>query len=354
MALHRPQRFGQSLTLMFKVARHSEQGLFKHFAYLAEACVLLRWLAEAEINHLHVHFGTNSATVGMLCRTLGGPPYSFTVHGPEEFDLVKVIDLPEKINRAIFVVAISSYGRSQLYRWVNRDQWNKIHVIHSQFLNHPATDLPEQPQFVCVGRLDEQKGQLLLIDAVKQLASEGLKFKVILVGDGSLRPQIESLIRHYHLESYIETPGWASTTAVKQYLLKSQVMVLPSFAEGLPVVIMEALALQRPVISTYVAGIPELVEPGVCGWLVPPGSVEALTAAMRSALQTPLARLEEMGHIGAERVKSQHDISVEIGKLVGLFRATVGQPQADASLSLDPKAAELSTSRLLGAVNVQR
>jgi colanic acid/amylovoran biosynthesis glycosyltransferase len=122
------------------------------------------------------------------------------------------------------------------------------------------------------------------------------------------------------LQNHIEITGWASGEEVQQQLLASRAMVLPSFAEGLPVVIMEALALNRPVISTYVAGIPELVEPGVCGWLVPPGSAELLADAMRSALESPLEKLEEMGKAGAERVAQQHNAALEAKKLVALFQ----------------------------------
>jgi glycosyltransferase involved in cell wall biosynthesis len=113
-------------------------------------------------------------------------------------------------------------------------------------------------------------------------------------------------------------------------------MVLPSFAEGLPVVIMEALALSRPVISTYVAGIPELVEPGTCGWLVPPGSLEALTEAMRTALQTPVEKLEQMGRVGAERVAQHHNAAIEGSKLATVFRSTIEKSQNQGSNVVSP------------------
>jgi glycosyltransferase involved in cell wall biosynthesis len=122
-------------------------------------------------------------------------------------------------------------------------------------------------------------------------------------------------------------------------------MVLPSFAEGLPVVVMEALALSRPVISTYVAGIPELVEPDTCGWLVPPGSVEALTAAMRAALQLPVEKLEQMGRAGAERVAQRHDAALEASKLAVLFSSDIEKFQNPAINA--PLSASISTSTAL-------
>lgn len=334
VAVTRPIRFLQALWLTLRHVGCSEQGVLHHLAYLAEACVLLNWFSDSGVAHVHAHFGTNSTTVAMLCRVIGGPPYSFTIHGPEEFDKVKALALAEKVERAAFVVAISSFGKSQLYRWCASKQWSKIHVVHcgvdDGFLAQPPIAVATEPRLACVGRLCEQKGQLLLLDAVAQLAAEGLRFKLVLVGDGPLRTEIEASISRLGLQDRVEITGWASNNDVRQHILTSRAMVLPSFAEGLPVVIMEALALGRPVISTYVAGIPELVEPGVCGWLVPPGSVEALTAAMRAALQLPMEKLEQMGSLGAERVRERHDAAIEAGFLAALFRSSIEKSQNQA------------------------
>ena len=327
VALTKPARFLEALRLTFKVGWHSERGIILHLAYLAEACVLLNWFSEQGIAHVHAHFGTNSTTVAMLCRVLGGPTYSFTVHGPEEFDKATILSLEEKIKRSTFVAAVSSFGKSQLFRWCDRTLWSKIHVIHcgvdAAFLAHPHVPIPAAPRLVCIGRLSEQKGHLLLLEAANLLAVAGLDFKLVFVGDGPLRSDIEKQIAQYGLQKHIEITGWASSDQVREQLLASRAMVLPSFAEGLPVVIMESLALNRPVISTYVAGIPELVEPGVCGWLVPPGSAEVLAVAMRAALEAPLEKLEEMGKAGAERVAQQHNVALEAKKLVALFESAI-------------------------------
>ncbi len=321
-----PWRLWQSGWLALKLGWGSERGVILHGIYLAEACVLLHWLSQAEIEHLHVHFGTNSATVALLCQALGGPPYSFTVHGPEEFDKPVAIALPEKIKRAKFVIAISSFGKSQLFRWCNYQDWSKIHIVHCgvdpMFLDHPFVPLPSERRFVCVGRLSEQKGHLMLVEAVSQLVAAGFEFKLVFVGDGPLRNEIEQLINTLELKNYIEITGWATNTQVQQYILSSQVFVLPSFAEGLPVVLMEALALSRPVISTYIAGIPELVEPGKNGWLVPAGSLEDLTIAMKTALTTPIDELTAMGKLGAAKVAEHHNINIEAEKLIQLFQGS--------------------------------
>lgn len=276
VAITRPVHLLSALLLVFKIGWRSQSGILKHLIYLAEACVLFHWFVNSKIDRVHAHFGTNSTTVVMLCHLLGGPPYSFTAHGPEEFDCAESIALTEKIRRATFVVAVSSFGKSQLYRWCDQDQWQKIHVIRcgvdSGFLNTAINDLPDSPQLVFVGRLCEQKGLPLLLDAASHLATEELQFNLTIVGDGELRPQMQALIERYGLEKQVTITGWASSSEVKQHIINSRILVLPSFAEGLPVVIMEALALGRPVISTYTAGIPELIKPGVNGWLVPPGS----------------------------------------------------------------------------------
>ena len=325
VAATRPIRFIEALRLTFQVGWHSERGILLHLAYLAEACILLNWFAESGTAHVHAHFGTNSPIVAMLCRVLGGPTYSFTVHGPEEFDKATILSLNEKIKRSTFVAAVSSFGKSQLFRWCDRTFWSKIHVIHcgvdAAFLAAPYVPIPAAPRLACIGRLSEQKGHLLLLQAANLLAVQGLEFKLVLVGDGPLRSDIEQQILQLGLQNHIEITGWASGDRVQQEILASRAMVLPSFAEGLPVVIMEALALNRPVISTYVAGIPELVEPGVCGWLVTPGSVEALAVAMRAVFEAPLEKLEQMGKTGAERVAQQHNVDLEAKKLVALFES---------------------------------
>jgi colanic acid/amylovoran biosynthesis glycosyltransferase len=330
VALTRPRRFGVALALAGKWGWYSDRGMLRHLAYLAEACVLLQWFAEASVAHVHAHFGSNSTAVAALCHILGGPTYSFTVHGPDEFDQAQAIGLAEKIQRATFVVTVSSFSRSQLYRWCDSSQWAKIQVVHcgldDEFFPATPIPIPSVPRLVCVGRLCAAKGQLLLIEAVHQLVSEGIPVQLVLVGDGELRPTIEALITQLQVQDHVEITGWANTASVRQQLLAARAMVLPSFAEGLPVVIMEALALGRPVITTYIAGIPELVESGVCGWLVPAGSIETLTAALRAALQAPVDQLEAMGQVGARRVFQHHHGATEAAKLVKLFQNQLAAP----------------------------
>ncbi len=318
-----PPRFLGALERAISVGRRSERGVFVNLIYLAEACYLVRLLRKRNVEHLHAHFGTNSTTVAMLVRELGGPPYSFTCHGPEEFDRPQALCLDEKVSRSAFAVTISSFGRSQLYRWTNPQDWNRIHIVHcgldGDFLTPSLESIPTVPRLVCVGRLAPQKGQLLLLDAAARLVREGLELELILVGDGPLRLQVEQQIETLGLRGRVHIAGWMSNAQVRQQIQSARALVLPSFAEGLPVVIMEAMALQRPVISTYVAGIPELVVPGETGWLVPAGSIEPLIQAMREVLTAPVDRLEQMGRQGAARVQRDHNAATEAAKLTALF-----------------------------------
>jgi glycosyltransferase involved in cell wall biosynthesis len=326
-ALAHPLRFARALALAVRVGRRSDRGLPLHLVYLVEACLLARWLRADGVEHLHAHFGTNPAAVAMLCRALGGPPFSFTVHGPEEFDKPEFLALGEKIRRAAFVAGVSSFGKSQLCRWARHEDWDKLQVVHCglgrDLLDAPPTPVPPAPRLVCIARLSEQKGHLLLLEAIARLAREGRDFEVVLVGDGPLRPALEALVRRDRLERHVRFAGWLGGSGVRELLLASRGAVQPSFAEGLPVVLMEALALSRPVITTYIAGIPELVVPGVSGWLVPAGAVEPLVVAMRDALDAPPERLLALGQAGAALVRRDHDAAAEAAKLRALFLRSI-------------------------------
>jgi len=318
-----PIHFFRAFTTTLKAGWKSDRGILRHIIYFLEACLLARWSLASKVTHIHAHFGTNSTTVVMLAHLLGGPKYSFTVHGPEEFDKPEFISIGEKIKQAAFVVAISSFGKSQLYRWIDHDLWNKVKVVHcgleEAFYNLDIEPATQNRKMVCVGRLCEQKGQLLLVEAAVKLLNEGEDLQLTLAGDGPMRVDIEDLIKKHNLTEKINITGWVSSDRVRQELLDSAVLVLPSFAEGLPVVIMEAMALGRPVITTYIAGIPELVIPGENGWLVPAGSLEALVSTMRQALNTSDEEIQRLGNNARQRVIERHNIDTEAKKLAKYF-----------------------------------
>lgn len=318
-----PRQFLQALQMAIRLGIRADRPCFYHLIYLAEACRMLPWVQAAGVRHVHAHFGTNSAEVVMLLHALGGPTYSFTVHGPEEFDKPTFLKLREKVRHASFVVAISSYGRSQMYRWIDYPDWPKVQVVHCglepAFHQVPVSAIPDAPRLVCVGRLCEQKGQLLLVNALARLHAQGVDFEMVLAGDGEMRAEIEALIQIYGLQQKMRITGWISSDQVREEILASRALVLPSFAEGLPVVIMEAMALRRPVLSTYVAGIPELVLPGENGWLSPAGDIDGLAEQLLSLLRTPASVLAGMGEAAYRRVTARHDIDTEARKLATLF-----------------------------------
>jgi colanic acid/amylovoran biosynthesis glycosyltransferase len=330
VAARYPREFARAQALTYTMGKKADRGLLRNYAYLAEACALREALEAAPVDHVHAHFGTNSAAVAMLTRALGGPSYSFTAHGPEEFDKPDLLALRVKIEHAAFVVGVSSFGRSQLFRYCDGRHWNKVHVVRcgvdERYLERAPNPLPERPRFVSVGRLCEQKGQLLLVQAVAQLVRKGRKLELILVGDGPMRKDVEEVIAKEGLERFVRITGWASGEAVQDEIEKARYFVLPSFAEGLPVVLMEALGRGRPVISTYVAGIPELVLDNECGFLVPAGSVEHVASAMERALDTSSEQLQKMGLLGYQRVCEMHDARSNAKVLLELFERHKGQP----------------------------
>lgn len=326
-----PARLLSSLALVFRLHRTSDRGILLHLITLMESCKTVDWVKSVNSSMMHAHFGTNSAEIAMYASILSGIPYSFTVHGPEEFDKPVPLNLNLKASYASAVFCISSFGRSQLYRWINYSDWSKVHVVHcglepSFYKIDIKNEIPRVPhQFVCVGRLCEQKGQLLLIEAVRELKALGKQFHLILAGDGEMRSEIESLIHLYGLEKYVSITGWVSSDKVKQLLLSSSAMVLPSFAEGLPVVIMEAMSLKCPVVSTYVAGIPELVKNGENGWLVPAGDVQALSQTLEKVMDTEQGMINTMAEQGRMAAISRHSIETESIKLAHIFREVTMQ-----------------------------
>jgi colanic acid/amylovoran biosynthesis glycosyltransferase len=318
-----PRRFFSALVLAVRMGRRADRPFPYHLIYLAEACRLLPWLEEFSASHVHAHFGINSAEIVMLAHALGGPPYSFTAHGTEVSDKPEFLGIGEKVRRSAFTVAVSFYGRGQLYRWVERAQWPKIEVVRCglerSFYDVPQDNREPGRRLICVGRLSEEKGQLLLLEATHRLSRKGIEFDLVLVGDGEMRAEVEAQIEEFHLSRRVRITGWISSIQVREEMLAARGLVLPSFAEGLPVVIMEAMALRRPVLATYVGGIPELVLSGKNGWLFPAGDVDGLAAAMEKFLSHSAEELRVMGEAAHQSVLQRHSIDTEGAKLAVLF-----------------------------------
>jgi colanic acid/amylovoran biosynthesis glycosyltransferase len=325
----RPTRFFAAVSLAARQSFRSDRSPLHHFVYLIEACALARIISHSGATHLHAHFGTNPAEVAMLAAAIAGVSYSFTVHGYDEYDRPEFLGLGLKIRRAVFVACVSFYGRAQLLRWCDAADREKIHLVrcgldldaiasHSGGDSYPA-------RFVCVARLCREKAQETLIAAAALLKARGRSFEVVIVGDGAMRGALERMIAQKGLEvqegqkAWVRLTGWLSGPDVLLQMREARALVVPSFAENLPVVMMEAMALRRPVIATFIAGIPELVVPEQTGWLVPASSVEALADAMEACLVTSDADMARMGEVARARVQDMHDVASEAGKLAELF-----------------------------------
>ncbi|WP_459662608.1 glycosyltransferase family 4 protein, partial [Novosphingobium sp. 11B] len=302
-------------------------------AYFAEAALLACRLEAAGVSHLHAHFGTNPAMVARLVARLAPVTYSFTAHGPDEFDAPRGLDLPGKIAEAAFVVGVSSFGRGQLMRWSHPDHWPRIHVVHCApdpafFAGLADDDVAtiegapgDDTRFVCVARLSAQKGLPLLLEAVARVAARR-PIRLDLIGGGEDEAIIAAQIARLGLGGAVTLHGWASPETIRDALRSARALVLPSFAEGLPVVLMEAMALRRPVIATAIAGIPELVD-GEVGWLVPSGCVDAIEQALDAALDAWPEELEQMGERARARVLERHDPERCAARMVDLLEPLV-------------------------------
>ncbi|TAA47755.1 glycosyltransferase family 4 protein [Corallincola spongiicola] len=320
-----PKSFFSALISALKMSRMSERHALYHVMYFLEACKLKQLCESEGSEHVHAHFGTNSTEIAMLCHLLGGPTYSFTVHGPEEFDKPLGLHLREKVAHSKFVAAISSFGRSQLYRWCDYSDWKKIKVVHcgldAGFFSDEDTksQAGSTKQLLCIGRICEQKGQLLLVQALRKALDAGADVRLTLAGDGEMREQVEALIEELKLSAHVEITGWVSSGKVQSLLQQSAAMILPSFAEGLPVAIMEALATRTPVITTYIAGIPELIKHKETGWLCHAGDPDAIADTIIEFSRTSSDEVVAITDRGYQAVQARHHIDCESRKLVSHF-----------------------------------
>jgi len=341
-AVTMPAAWLRAFTLALRMARDSDRPWPVHLIYLGEACLLRRWLAPTAVSHVHAHFATNPAEIAMLLRELGGPSYSFTVHGSEFLDRPAQMGIDHKASRARFVAAVSAYGRSQLMRWLPLPLWNRVSVVHCGLepgYGDGAPDCtPGNARLLCIGRLSPEKGQLLLVAAAARLKAAGRRFELILAGDGPMRAEVQARIDALGVADCVRITGWVDAQRVKDELVAARALVVPSLAEGLPVVIMEAMAHGRTVVAPYLAGIPELVLHGDTGWLYPAGDVDALAQALHACLDASDEALKAMGRSARQRVWSRHDVNTEARRLASQFEgAAAASAPASLTLSDEPQ-----------------
>ncbi len=332
--LRRPVRVLDAFLLAMRISPDGIRSRAMHVFYLLEAVYLSAELGRAKIQILHNHIAENSATVAMLASMISGIPFSMTVHGPGIFFHPEAWALREKIARAAFTACISDFCKSQCMLHSNRADWPRLKVVHCgvgrQFEGIVRTPPTRAPRLLFVGRLCDEKGLPLLVEAVARLVAAGTDCRLSIIGDGPLRADVAAFVRERRLESSIRLLGWQGSEAIVEAFHDARALVLPSLAEGLPVVIMESMALGRPVVATAIAGIPELVVPGTNGWLVAAGSVDALTAAIAEVIAASPETLQAMSEAGARAVRERHSITGEVGKLEVLLQGAVTRPSRDA------------------------
>lgn len=303
-----------------------------HAFYFAEAMVLWERCRDLGIEHLHAHFTGNASMAALLIAQLERRrrplSWSMTVHGPIEFYAVDTSRLEAKVKRADLVMCISDFARSQVMANVDSDQWKKTRIVHCGI--EPGSFSPPRSRdrdgaslrVLTVGRLVPFKAQAVLLEALGELTRRGVKLSATVVGEGPTRPTLEATAEELGIAESVTFAGAVGQHEIHRYYSEADVFCLPSFAEGLPVVLMEAMAMNLPVVATRIMGVAELVEDGVTGFLVPPGRSELLADAIERMAGDQGLR-ERMGQAGRDRVLADFDVDGAAERLERLFAETV-------------------------------
>ena len=322
----RPKVFFRGLAAALRLGSWDLSTTLFALLYFGEALVLGDWMRSHGHRHLHIHFCGPVATVGMLTSVAWGFSYSMTVHGPDEFYDVEKFYLRQKVEGAKFILCISDFCRSQLMRIAAPEHWDKMHVARlgvdpNVFLPMHGQPKPDQMlEVLCVGRLVPSKGQLILLRACAILHSRGCPIRVRLVGDGPDRKHLETFAKQEKIPVVFE--GAKTHEETRQLLGRADIFALASFAEGVPVALMEAMAMEVPCVSTVIAGIPELIRDGLDGMLVPASSTELLAAALERLIEDPTLR-RSIGLAGRKRVHDLYNLSKNVSFLASVLRENV-------------------------------
>ena len=319
LKLTSPIRYFRGLSLALRSFRPGIKGFLKQIAYFAEAGIIARQMRQNGVTHLHNHFGDQSATVAMLASQLSGIPFSFTIHGPTELDDPLGWAMDKKIALSKFTVCISEYSRNFASRIANEQHDEKLFIIHCGVFPEVYQDTAHSPsdglKLVFVGRLDPIKGVPILFDALEKVHATRSDITLDIVGGGSLREELEA--RASNIPG-ITFHGYLSQDAVARRIEASDCLVLPSYAEGLPVVYMEALASARPAIATDVAGVSELIANNETGLLIEAGDSDQLAQAILTMANNPEKR-RKMGLAGRTKVAEEFNIREEAKRMKSLY-----------------------------------
>jgi colanic acid/amylovoran biosynthesis glycosyltransferase len=323
-----PRALAGTLRLALKLGRPGVRGRLWQLFYFGEAVIAWQHWRNLGVRHVHAHLAAVPADVALLASHLGcaagvGPAtWSFTMHGPAELWDVSWFGLADKVRRADAVVCISDFARSQLMALVDERDWSKLRVIHcgvSPARYAGTADPPSgRPRILCVGRLVPEKGQAILLQALALLKQNGVDAELELVGAGPSREALEALAAELELTDRVRFAGAVAQDAIDAYYETANVFCLPSFSEGVPVVLMEAMACCRPVVATAIAGLRELVEDGRSGLLISPGRPDELALALETLLGDP-DLCQRLGETGRDHVTRYFDIEHSADKLQELF-----------------------------------
>lgn len=319
-----PLRYFSGLIYALKLAGPDLKKLAYNFFYFIEAAMLGQWMHKHNQTHLHVHFATQASTVGIIAKKIFSMTLSITVHGPDEFYDVKDFFLAEKIRAASFICCIGNFARSQLMALSAASEWNKFEITPlgvdpEIFKPKPFRKDPDPFEIICVGRLVRVKGQRVLLEAVEGLLSEGRRIRLRYVGDGPDRAGLEKCAKEKGLEKIVIFEGAINQDRIRELYSQADVFVLASFAEGIPVVLMEAMAMEIPCIATRITGIPELIRDDIDGLLVSASDVGALKNAITSLIDDSSLRLK-LGRAGRRRVIEKYNLKPNTDRLAEVFR----------------------------------
>jgi colanic acid/amylovoran biosynthesis glycosyltransferase len=298
--------------------------------YLAEAMLVGGWMKRRGLKHLHVHFGGPVASVGMLTANAWKTSWSLTVHGPEELLNFDAYHLREKVTSASFVFCISDFCRSQLCQLVEPSKWDKFQVLRlgvdpSALTAKPSKAIETLPlHLVCIGRLVPAKGHQILLEAMLMLQERGVQFRATLIGGGSAIGALKSFVAEHKLADCVSFTGPLSHGDALTHLRSADIFALASFAEGIPVAIMEAMAMGIPCVSTTIAGIPELIQSGVDGLLVSPSNVGALADALESLIADDDYR-RRLGERARQRIIDQYNLPLNHALLANAFETSLAK-----------------------------
>jgi colanic acid/amylovoran biosynthesis glycosyltransferase len=346
LVLRAPATYLSTLAFALRLAPPGLRGRLWQVFYFAEAVMLWSECRRRGIRHIHVHLANAAADLAMIAAHAGTESepeqpwsWSFTMHGPTEFYDLGHYRLAEKVRDARFVVCISDFARSQLMGISDPDAWERLHVIHvgipvDRFTRSSTPSTGEHdPAILYIGRLVPEKGQAVLLEAVARLAERGQTARLTLAGDGPLRPRLEALAERLGLTSRVTFLGAVGQDDLHRLYEGASIFCLPSFAEGVPVVLMEAMAMELPVLSTRITGIPELIEDGVSGLLVAPGRADELAERLGSLLADPALR-HELGSQGRQAVLREFDAERSAAQLYELLSEQLGEPGPQPQLAV--------------------